>query len=139
MNAHRAWTALALCALASAGCAESPAQGFEDFYGALVDGDARVLERLDAASRQQVQEAARARGVDAARALAGDGVRSTLRSLRERERTSTTATLEVEDALGNTETVAMVLEEGRWRVTLAKGASDLPAPTTAAPTAAAPP
>lgn len=139
MSARRAWTALAWFALVSAGCAESPAQGFEDFYGALVDGDARVLERLDAASRQQVEEAARARGVDAARALAGDGVRSTLRSLRERERTSTTATLEVEDALGNKEMVAMVLEEGRWRVALAKPAADLPAPPAAAPAGAPPP
>jgi hypothetical protein len=109
------------CALVmtlAAGCAESPAQGFEDFYAALVDGDARVLERLDAASRARVQQAAQARGLEPARALAGDGVRSTLRAVHERARTDTTATLDVEDALGKSEEVHMVLEAGRWRVAL---------------------
>lgn len=101
------------------GCGERPARGFEDFYAALVDGDARVLDRLDAASRRQVEEAARARGVDPAQALAGEGVRSALRAIRERDRAGDRATLEVEDALGNIEVVSMTLEDGRWRVVLA--------------------
>ena len=104
---------------AGGGCGETPTQGFEDFYGALVAGDARVLDRLDSATRRRVEEAARAQGLEPARALAGAGVRSTLRAIRERERTDARATLEVEDALGTTEVVTMVVEQGRWRVVLA--------------------
>ncbi len=110
---------LALVVTAAGGCGESPAQGFEDFYGALVEGDARVLDRLATDTRRRVEEAARAQGREPARALAGAGVRSTLRAVRERSRSGAQATLEVEDALGTTELVTMVLEEGRWRVVLA--------------------
>lgn len=99
-------------------CADTPTRGFERFYEALVAGEARVLDELDAASKRAVEEAARARGLSPAAALAGAGVRSTLRALRVRERSATVATLEVEDALGNTEQVTMVLEDGRWRVRL---------------------
>ena len=125
--------ALLLLALVCAACQESPAQGFEDFYAALVAGDARVLERLDAASRASVQQAAQARGVDAATALSGDGVRSTLRTIRELSRTDSTAALEVEDALGKTERVAMVLEDRRWRVTLAAPPVEAAAPRAPEP------
>ena len=105
-------------------CAETPAQGFEDFYGALVDTDARALDRLDASSRREVEQAARARQVEPVRVLTGEGVRSTLRAIRVRERTGARATLEVEDALGATEVVTMVLEQGRWKVALARAPDD---------------
>jgi hypothetical protein len=119
-------TALALAfALGACACEPTPAQGFEEFYGALVDGDALALDLLDAASRRQVEEAARAQGIAPVRVLAGDGVRSTLRAIRERERAGDRATLEVEDALGAKEAVTMVREQGRWRVALA-GAAEAP-------------
>ena len=113
-------------------CGDTPTRGFESFYEALVAGEARVLDELDAASKRAVEEAARARGLSPAAALAGAGVRSTLRALRVRERSDTVATLEVEDALGNTEQVTMVLEDGRWRVRLS-------APPESAPPEGTPP
>lgn len=124
----RAALALMLCCGVPA-CAETPTRGFEDFYQALVDADARALDRLDAASRREVEQAAGARGVEPVRVLTGDGVRSTLRAIRERERTGERATLEVEDALGATEVVTMVREQGRWLVAL----STAPGATVAAP------
>lgn len=122
------WRWSLLLALLVTACGETPAQGFEQFYAALVEGDARVLERLDGASRARVEEAARARGLEPAKALAGSSVRSTLRSIRERQRGPDTATLEVEDALGNQELVPMVLEDGRWRVALSP--APVPEPST---------
>lgn len=119
-----ALTALA-CALA---CAETPAQGFEAFYAALVAGDAAALERLDDASRARVLAAAQARGDEPVRLLAGAGVRSTLRAIREAERGDARATLEVEDALGATERVTMVKEHDRWCVALEPAAAPEGAP-----------
>lgn len=124
--------------LGTLACADTPTRGFERFYEALVAGDARVLDELDRASRRQVEEAARSRGLPPAAALAGAGVRSTLRALRERERSGMEATLEVEDALGNTELVPMVLEEGRWRVRLAAPPAEASTPpaSSASPSSA---
>ncbi|MBI1945183.1 MAG: hypothetical protein HYS27_05780 [Deltaproteobacteria bacterium] len=119
-------TAVALAvALGASACGQTPTQGFEEFYGALVDGDAHALDLLDGASRRQVEQAASAQGIAPVRVLAGDGVRSTLRAIRERERAGERATLEVEDALGAKEAVTMVREQGRWKVALA-GAAEAP-------------
>ncbi|MCC7072746.1 MAG: hypothetical protein IT383_15575 [Deltaproteobacteria bacterium] len=120
--------ALALALTGAGGCAETPAQGFEAFYAALVAGDAAALERLDDASRARVVAAAQARALDPVRLLAGSGVRSTLRAIRQHERDDERATLEVEDALGATERVTMVKERGRWCVNLAEAAAPEGAP-----------
>jgi hypothetical protein len=103
--------ALSASAVLLTSCAETPASGFEAFYAATARGDvAGMRERLSSQSQKALDGA----GFDAAQ-----GARSTLRAVREKSRDGARAHLEVEDALGKTAGVDMILEDGRWRVDLA--------------------
>jgi hypothetical protein len=93
-------------------CAETPASGFEAFYAAAARGDAAgVRARLSSQSL---------RALDGSGFDPRAGARSTLRAVRVTSRVGARAKLEVEDALGKTAAVDMVLEDGTWRVDTAR-------------------
>jgi hypothetical protein len=107
-----------LLLLLSSACG-SPERGFESFYAAMVDGSPRALEHLTRSSRLAVEEQARLHATTPEHMLHAASVRSTLRAVKEIERAGDDrAILLVTDALGKTERVTMVREDGRWRVEL---------------------
>jgi hypothetical protein len=110
---------LAITLLLSSGCAESPANGFESFYAAMVDASPSAMDRLSSSSRAELEKQAAAHGYAPQELLRASSVRSTLRDVKEIERNGDRAVLLVTDALGKSERVQMVLEAGRWRVELA--------------------
>ena len=94
---------------ALAGCAEAPRDAFEAFYKATVARDATLLRsRLCAAARDRVVH------VDDVALLQGLVVRTVLARVEERERTEEAAVLEVVDVQGNTTSVSLRREAGRW-------------------------
>ena len=101
-----------------AGCAETPAQGFEAFYAAIASGSDDAVLRLSTRARVAFTGAARAAGKEPGPFLAGAVPKTTVRSVTVAEERGDAAVVEVKDALGNVERVQMLRENGRWLVDL---------------------
>ncbi len=120
MIVPRRWlrATLVVAVLALSGCTETPAQGFEAFFSALADQSPEAFARLSTRAQADVSTAARNKGLEPTRFLTSAVPRSTVRSVTVVEDHGDSAVVEVKDALGNTQRVPMVKEEGRWRVDL---------------------
>jgi hypothetical protein len=101
----------------SGGCMETPARGFESFYEALVDARPEdAVSRLSAGARDELTRAAAPHGLSLSDALAATFPKTTIRAIGVVEEGEGRALLEITDALGKKEQVAMVREDGRWKV-----------------------
>ena len=114
----RGFVAVLAVVLASASCGETPAQGFEKFYAALADGSDDAYGRLSTAAQAQFAGAARAKGLEPAKLLASAVPKTTVRSVDVVSQSKDTAVVEVKDALGRSQRVHMLRENGTWRVDL---------------------
>src|SRR5689334_14656666 len=94
--------------MALTGCAETPADGFEKFFGALAANDAAAFDRLSTRAQADFTAAARAKGLEPAAFLTSAVPKSTVRSVDVVENNGERAVVEVKDVLGNKERVQMV-------------------------------
>ena len=113
----RSLAGLILC-ISITSCAETPTQGFEAFFSLVADGSDGAFQRLSLRARTGFADAARKRGQEPARFLVSSTPKSTVRTIAVVEQGEHTALLDVKDALGNSERVHMVREDGQWRVDL---------------------
>ncbi len=116
MKQRAATAALSVFACVTAACSESPRTGFEAFYGAIInDRAADALERLSPPARAQLEAAAA--GANVKDALLQGTVKKSLRTIVEVARADDAhATLDITDALGKHQHVAMVKVGERWLV-----------------------
>jgi hypothetical protein len=115
--------------IAVSSCTESPTDGFEAFYQAVLDGDGDAARaRMTARAYGPFAVATQAAHLTPSQALQATTMKTTVRQIVEVKRAGDSALIDVIDALGQAQRVHMLRVDNRWLVD---------APADAAPVAAA--